>query len=249
MEKVEEIKPYDADKEKPAQVEQMFDSIAPAYDFLNTALSFGQHLRWRDYALRRLIERIKKKDEKCYKILDVATGTGALAFRLADFLPQSLVTGIDLSAGMLEIAKKRLKKYPGEKIDFIKGDCLALPFADDRFDAVTVAYGVRNFADLPRGLKEMRRVLKPDGSLCVIELSEPKNKILYAGYKLYSDLLLPLVGRLLSHDKKAYKYLPQSIAAAPQRDKMERLMLDAGFSSVDYKSLTFGVVTIYLAQK
>ncbi len=246
---VEEVTPY-RDKEesrKGAQVEEMFDSIAPAYDFMNTAMTFGLHRRWRDKALDAAIAKMPASEAR---ILDVATGTGDVAFRIHDLLPDANITGIDLSSGMLDLARKKLFAMPlevREKLAFGKADCLRLPFHDGEFSLITVAYGVRNFEDLLKGLKEMHRVLKPGGILCVIELSCPEGKLTGLGYRIYSRKLIPFVGRLVSGDSRAYTYLPESIAACPQREDMADLMKEAGFSDVKWKSLTFGAVTYYLA--
>ena len=248
--RVEEINPYNEEESKGAQVEAMFDSIAPAYDFMNTAMSMGLHRRWRNKALKAALSLFDPQTPPT-KLLDVATGTGDVAFRLHRLLPEALVTGIDLSEGMLEIARKKLTELPEkgrQLIAFGKADSLAMPFHDSEFDLITVAYGVRNFSDLPKGLREMRRVLKPDGALCIIELSEPQGKITGSFYKYYSQKLIPLAGRLVSGDKRAYTYLPESIAACPQRDDMAALLRDAGFTEVRWKELTFGAVTYYIAK-
>ncbi|MBD5358592.1 MAG: bifunctional demethylmenaquinone methyltransferase/2-methoxy-6-polyprenyl-1,4-benzoquinol methylase UbiE [Bacteroides sp.] len=247
---VEEVTPY-RDKEtehKGAQVEEMFDSIAPAYDFMNTAMTFGLHRRWRDKALKAALDTLPAGAP--LKILDVATGTGDVAFRIHDLLPEAKITGIDLSTGMLDVARKKLRDLPEadqQKFAFGKADCLALPFHDGEFSLITVAYGVRNFENLLQGLKEMRRVLKNGGTLCVIELSSPEGKITGLGYRIYSRKLIPWVGKMVSGDSRAYSYLPESIAACPQREEMAKLMKKAGFTSVKWKSLTFGAVTYYLA--
>lgn len=251
---VEEVTPYRnrGEEHKAAQVEEMFDSIAPAYDFMNTAMTFGLHRRWRDKALNAVVAAVKSAGNllEDLRVLDVATGTGDVAFRIHDMLPDANITGIDLSNGMLDVARKKLFAMPPEireKIAFGKADCLKLPFHDGEFSMITVAYGVRNFENLLQGLKEMRRVLKPSGVLCVIELSCPEGKLTGLGYKIYSRKLIPFVGRLVSGDSSAYTYLPESIAACPQRDDMAALMKEAGFSDVKWKSLTFGAVTYYLA--
>lgn len=246
-EKVETIKPYGAEGTgKGKEVEQMFDNIAPAYDFMNAAMTFGLCRSWRDTALKA----VRSGDFAPERILDIATGTGDVALRLHDLYPSARVTGLDLSEGMLAVARKKLDGREGrELVDFIAGDSLSLPFADNEFDLVTVAYGVRNFSDLGRGYREMFRVLRPGGRLCVIELSRPVNPVLLAGYRLYSETLIPLTGRLVSRDARAYSYLPESIAACPQRDAMTALMTEAGFSGARWKSLTFGSVCYYIATK
>lgn len=244
----ERVNPYDDRREKGDQVEEMFDSIAPAYDFMNTAMSFGLHRRWRDKALRAARETLKSEPAR---VLDVATGTGDVAFALHKLFPAARITGIDLSSGMLAIARKKLESMPQstrEAIAFGKADCLGLPFHDGDFDLITVAYGVRNFENLLQGLCEMRRVLKPGGVLCIIELSCPEGKLTGLGYRLYSRRLIPAVGRLVSGDSRAYTYLPESIAAAPQRDAMADILRKAGFTSITYRSLTFGAVTYYIAR-
>ena len=244
----ERINPYDNKREKGKQVEEMFDSIAPAYDFMNTAMTFGLHKMWRDTALKAAIRKVETVTPD---VLDVATGTGDVVFRLHDILPAARITGIDLSNGMLEVARKKLSSLDAGKralISFGKADCLNLPYHDNSFDLITVAYGVRNFENLLRGLTEMRRVLRPKGVLCVIELSVPQGKLTGLGYRLYSRRLIPIVGKIVSGDSRAYTYLPESIAAAPQRDAMAKVMKEAGFGHVTWKELTFGAVTYYLAQ-
>ena len=244
---VEDINPYNREGDKASQVEEMFDAIAPAYDFMNTAMTFGLHRQWRNRALKAAL----KIEPAPASVLDVATGTGDVAFRLADMLPDARIVGVDLSEGMLRVAREKLEKLPPQftgRMAFGKGDCLMLPFQDSEFDMITVAYGVRNFSDLSAGLKEMRRVLKKDGVLCIIELSNPKGKITAPLYKLYSSRLIPLAGRMVSGDSRAYSYLPESIAACPQREEMTELLREAGFANVVWKELTFGAVTYYLAR-
>lgn len=249
---VEDVTPYrESGEHKGAQVEEMFDSIAPAYDFMNTAMTFGLHRKWRDRALKAAMSEINCSTELQMRILDVATGTGDVAFRMNELMPQADITGIDLSSGMLDVARQKLAAKSPEargKIAFGKADCLKLPFHDGEFTLITVAYGVRNFEHLLAGLREMRRVLKPGGVLCVIELSCPRGALTGLGYRIYSRKLIPFVGRMVSGDSRAYSYLPESIAACPQRDDMAALMKEAGFASVKWKSLTFGAVTYYLAK-
>ena len=246
----ENIKPYNEEEAKGKQVGEMFDSIAPSYDFMNTMMTGGLHIRWRNKALRMAGARLHEGDPK--KVLDVACGTGDVSFRLHELFPDAHITGLDLSPGMLSIAEKKLAamdKDAGKHISFIEGDSLKMPFADGAFDMVTVAYGVRNFERLEDGYREMRRVLKPGGVLCVIELSEPANPLIKSGYRLYARHIIPLIGRMVSHDTRAYSYLPESIAACPQRGDMTAMMERAGFRDATFKSLTMGVITIYLASK
>ena len=247
--KVEEINPYSRDEEKGKQVEQMFDSISRRYDFMNMAMSLGQHKSWRNRALKAAVNQLT--DDRNPKVLDIATGTGDVAFKLHSLLPQSLITGIDLSESMLDVAREKLKKLPvkeQELIAFGKGDSLSMPFHDNEFDLVTVAYGVRNFSDLRKGINEMRRVLSLGGILCIIELSTPTGFIAKPLYKLYSGKIIPWMGKKVTGDNRAYSYLPESIAACPQRDAMAALLYAEGFSHVEWHSLSFGALTYYIAR-
>ena len=242
--KAEKINPYDNNRAKTEQVKEMFDSIAPAYDFMNRAMTFGIDKCWRAKA----VKMIKAYSPKT--ILDVATGTGDLAIKLARSLRPEKITGIDLSEGMIAIGRKKIEDANlSHTIDFVVGDCLNLPFDKAQFDCITVAYGVRNFEHLDQGYREMYRVLKPGGVLCVIELSTPTSPIVKPFYKLYTRYLIPFVGRLVSKDVRAYSYLPESIAAVPQGNDMLQLMRDAGFSNCKFTRLTFGTCTIYMAIK
>lgn len=242
--KAEKVNPYDDVRPKTEQVREMFDSIAPAYDFMNRAMTFGIDRLWRRRAVKML------RDVAHDEILDVATGTGDLAILLARRLRPKSVTGIDLSEQMLDIARKKADKVHIETdIKFFAADCLALPMADESFDCVTVAYGVRNFEHLKDGYREMLRVLRPGGTLCVIELSTPTSTIVRPLYNFYTRRIIPFVGRLVSKDVRAYSYLPESIAAVPQRDEMTALMLEAGFATATFRPLTFGTCTIYIGKK
>lgn len=248
MQTPENIKPYNDTEAKGKQVGEMFDSIAPAYDFMNTAMTGGLHRWWRNRALRMAGKMLKAEPKR---ILDVACGTGDVAFRLHEIYPEAEITGLDLSDGMLEVARTKLAKMDANansKIHFTQGDSLAMPYQDDTFDLLTVAYGVRNFERLGEGLKEMARVIKPGGVLCIVELSEPNNPVIKSLYRLYARNIIPAVGRLVSKDPRAYTYLPESIAACPQRSEMTNLMKAAGFNDTRFKSLTLGVVTIYLGK-
>lgn len=250
MEKAEEVKPYNEDEAKGKQVGEMFDAIAPAYDFMNTMMTGGLHVRWRNRALKMVSTLLPQGGPKM--VLDVACGTGDVSFRLHELFPKAHITGLDLSPGMLEIAERKLAMMDlsaQKHITFLEGDSLKMPFPDETFDVVTVAYGVRNFERLEDGYREMRRVMKPGGVICVIELSEPSNGLIKGGYRVYSRHVIPVVGRMVSHDTRAYSYLPESIAACPQREEMTALMEKAGFKDARYKSLTLGVITIYIATK
>ena len=243
--RVERVTPYgDQATCKTEQVRQMFDSIAPAYDFMNRAMTLGIDIWWRRLAVKRL-KRIRPAT-----ILDVATGTGDFAIQLHQSLHPQHITGIDLSDKMLyEACRKVKEKGLQEKISFEQGDCMALDMPDESFDAVTVAFGVRNFEDLKQGYKEMARVLRPGGMLCVLELSTPKNRVIRWFYDLYTLHIIPWIGTMKSGDKSAYRYLPESIAAVPQGDDMLQLMRNAGLREASFKRLTLGVCTIYVAVK
>ena len=242
--KAEKVNPYDDVRPKTEQVREMFDSIAPAYDFMNRAMTFSIDRLWRRRAVKML------RDVAHDEILDVATGTGDLAILLARRLRPKSVTGIDLSEQMLDIARiKADKAHIETDIKFFAADCLTLPMADESFDCVTVAYGVRNFEHLKDGYREMLRVLRPGGTLCVIELSTPTSTVIRPLYNFYTRRIIPFVGRLVSKDVRAYSYLPESIAAVPQRDEMTALMLEAGFATATFRPLTFGTCTIYIGKK
>ncbi len=222
----ETIKPYDNSRPKTEQVEEMFDSIAPAYDFMNRAMTFGIDKLWR----RRAVKLVAATSPR--RILDVATGTGDLAIRLARAIPSSHITGIDLSEEMLRIGRRKTDQAGlTPRIELTKADCLALPFPDASFDAVTVAYGVRNFEHLDQGYAEMARVLRPGGILCVIELAVPTNPVVRPLYNLYTRRIIPTLGRLVSSDTRAYTYLPESIAAMPQGERMLDMMRHACLTS------------------
>lgn len=242
--KAEKINPYDNNRAKTEQVKEMFDSIAPAYDFMNRAMTFGIDKLWRAKAVRMI------KAHTPSTILDVATGTGDLAIKLARSLSINKITGIDLSEGMIEIGRRKVTEANLDNvISFTTGDCLNLPFEDNSFDCVTVAYGVRNFEHLDKGYQQMHRVLNNGGMLCVIELSTPTSKIIKPLYNFYTHHIIPFVGRLISKDVRAYSYLPESIAAVPQGNDMLQLMKNAGFKDCKFHSMTFGTCTIYTAIK
>ena len=240
---VEQVTPY-GEGAKTEQVRQMFDSIAPAYDFMNRAMTLGIDIWWRRLAVKRL-RRLSPT-----RILDVATGTGDFAIQLFKSLHPQHITGIDLSQGMLDEACRKVKEKGLENtISFEQGDCMALPMEDNTFDAVTVAFGVRNFEHLQQGYQEMARVLRPGGMLCVLELSTPTNPAIRWFYDLYTLHIIPWVGSLKSGDKSAYRYLPQSIAAVPQGDDMLQMMCNAGLRDARFRRLTLGTCTIYTAVK
>ena len=241
--KVENIKPY-GDGDKAGQVREMFDSIAPAYDFMNHAMTLGIDRWWRRVAVNTL-RKTAPAD-----VLDVATGTGDFAVKLCRRLKPRCVLGIDLSEGMLAVAREKVKKLGLEdSISFSQGDCMALPLDDESVDAVTVAFGVRNFEDLARGYREMLRVLRPGGRLVALELSVPRNRVVRWFYNLYAMHVIPFIGGLRSGDRDAYRYLPRSIAAVPQGRDMAAIMEREGFTDCSFRRLTFGTCTLYRATK
>lgn len=221
----------------------MFDNIAPAYDFMNRAMTFGIDRLWRRRAVGLVRNHVPQR------ILDVATGTADLAILMARKMPQATVTGVDLSKGMIAVGREKVEKADlASRITLQCADCLALPFPDASFDCVTVAYGVRNFEHLLQGYREMLRVLRPEGMLCVIELSTPTSPVVKPLYRLYTKWIIPTAGRLVSKDVRAYSYLPESIAAVPQGADMCRLISEAGFTDATSLPLTFGTCTIYTAR-
>jgi demethylmenaquinone methyltransferase/2-methoxy-6-polyprenyl-1,4-benzoquinol methylase len=232
-----------SDSSKKQQVEEMFDNISGNYDFLNHFLSLGIDYSWRK-KVRRTIAKTGAKN-----VLDVATGTADLAIELIK-IPGLKVTGVDISRGMLDkgdikIAQKNLT----DRIVLKQADSENLPFQDGEFDAATVSFGVRNFENLQKGMAEMCRVLKPGGSLAVLEFSKPTNPIFSGLYWFYFKYILPPLGKLISKDATAYTYLPQSVAAFPEGQEFVKVAKSAGFSQVSFKSLTFGVCTLYHCQK
>lgn len=236
------VTPYDDGRGKTEQVRDMFDNIAPAYDRLNRAMSFGLDKSWR----RRAVELVKAIAPR--RIVDIATGTGDFAISLARAIPDSHVTGLDLSENMVQIGREKVAQAGlADRVNLTTGDCLASPLPPAEADAVTVAFGVRNFADLAAGYRSMRSMLRPGGLLCVLELSTPVNPIVKPFYKLYAGGIIPLMGRMVSHDSRAYSYLPESIAAVPQGNEMLELMRSAGFEDAAFRRLTFGVCTLYTA--
>ena len=242
---VEDITPYGGEPgDKSRQVREMFDSIAPAYDFMNRAMTMGIDRIWRSKAVR-LLEDAAHDD-----LLDIATGTGDLAIKLARKLDPITVTGVDLSERMIEIGRAKVEEAGLDDVVTLGiGDCMLLPFTDSSFDAVTCAYGVRNFADIQAGYREMLRVLRPGGKAVILELSTPTSPLVKPLYDIYTRHVIPTVGRMVSKDVRAYSYLPESIAAVPQGNAMVTLMKEAGFSKARFMPLTFGVCTIYEAVK
>ena len=244
MNKVEQINPYEDERSKKAQVEDMFDGIAPAYDLMNRAMTFGLDRLWL-HALVNAVAGAAPAD-----IVDMATGTGDVALALARAIPSAHITGLDISEGMLAEARRKAAAVPqGKRVDFAAADCTATALPDACCDALTVAYGVRNFADIGAGYREMYRLLRPGGMVAVLELSVPASALLRPFYALYTRTLIPIAGRLVAGDRKAYTYLLDSIKAAPQRADMCRLMEEAGFVDARYRSLVPGACILYSARK
>lgn len=247
MTEVEHITPYGTEgdeRHKSEQIRDMFDNIAPSYDLMNRMMTMGVDRRWR----RKCVGLVSKTSPK--DILDLAAGTGDLTIALARRVPEARVTGVDLSESMLEVGRGKVRDaHLEERVTLVAGDALALPFGDDTFDAVTIAFGVRNFQDLYAGYSEMLRVLRPGGIMVVLELTPPASKVVRPFYRFYTGCIIPCVGRMVSKDTRAYTYLPESIAAVPARNDMTELMTSVGFEESRWKSLTLGVATIYTAVK
>lgn len=240
----EEITPYNNNESKGKQVERMFDGIAHSYDLLNHTLSFGIDKHWRKAAIDSL------RPYRPQHILDVATGTGDFAILATRELHPKELLGVDLSEGMMSVGRQKVKEARLDNIiRFQKEDCLNLTLESDSFDAVMVAYGIRNFEDLDKGLREMHRVLRPNGRLVIIELTSPTRFPMKQLFWLYSHVLMPTLGKLISRDSKAYAYLPATMEAFPQGEVMQQILQKAGFKEVKFKRFTFGLSTMYCAKK
>ncbi len=250
-----EILNYDHDKivpfkhsarSKKEQVADMFDQIAHRYDFLNRFLSAGIDISWRKKALAQL------KGIKIHHLLDVATGTADVAIRAMDYLkpPPERITGIDISDGMLDLGRKKLiQKKLNDRITLLNGDSEAISFPDHTFEAVTVSFGVRNFANLKKGLMEMLRVLKPGGKVVILEFSKPKVPGVKNLYNVYTRIIAPEAGGWIAGNRKAYKYLNDSIKAFPEGQNFIKIMQEAGYIDCYKKPLSFGICTIYCGSK
>ncbi len=237
------VTPYNSDHTKAAQVEQMFDNIAPKYDFLNRTLSLGIDVLWRKKAIKLLAKRNPKQ------ILDVATGTADLALEAIKLNPDK-ITGIDISEGMLQHGRTKIKQRNLEsKIELIKADSENLPFSTDTFDATMVSFGVRNFEHLEIGLAEILRTLKPKGIIMVLEFSKPESFPIKQVYNFYFNNILPGIGRLISKDSAAYDYLPASVDAFPHGKRFTDILEKVGYLNCKQIKLSFGIASIYLAEK
>lgn len=240
----ENIKPYGNESKKVEQVEHMFDNIAHAYDRLNHTLSLGIDRSWR----RKAINWLKPFAPK--RIMDVATGTGDFAILACRKLQPDTLIATDISEGMMNVGREKVKKEGlSDKISFAREDSSAFTFDDESFDAITVAFGIRNFENLDQCLKEMRRVLKTGGHLVILELTTPDRFPMKQLFSIYAKVVIPVIGKLLSKDNSAYTYLPQTIKAFPQGEVMKGVIARAGFNEVNFKRLTFGICTLYTATK
>lgn len=239
-----EVRPYDESADKKTQVTNMFDKIAPYYDYLNRLLSLGIDTIWRTKAINTLASAKPKR------ILDIATGTADLAIEAAQKLKPEHITGLDISKEMIGIGdKKILKKKLDSIISLEVGDSEALRFEDNSYDAVTAAFGVRNFGNLKKGLSEMHRVMRPGGKLVILEFSKPKAFPLKQIFNSYFKYVLPMIGKIKSKDPKAYQYLYESVQVFPDYDRFTEILDQVGFKNSNWKSLSFGICTIYSATK
>lgn len=239
------VVPYkDSELSKKQQVAGMFDDISGKYDFLNRFLSAGIDIRWRKLALRQLKELNPKT------MLDVATGTADVAIMATEMLKPEKITGIDISNGMLDIGRKKIAKLGLEgTINLLNGDSEAISFRDNSFDAITVAFGVRNFQQLETGLKEIKRVLKPGGKLVVLEFSKPKMPFVKSIYNFYMKIVTPNMGKLFSKNRHAYKYLDESIKKFPEGKNFTDILDKLGYKTTYCKSLSLGICSIYCGTK
>lgn len=238
------ITPYkDSELGKKEQVAQMFDTISGNYDGLNRVISFGIDIKWR----KKVLKLVSDKNPKT--VLDIATGTGDLAILMTNTSAEKII-GLDISAGMLEVGRNKIKaKNLSDKIEMILADSENMPFEDNTFDAITVAFGVRNFENLEKGLAEILRVLKPDGIFVILETSVPDKTPYKQGYTFYSKNILPLIGKLFSKDNSAYQYLSESASVFPYGEALNNILRKIGFIEVKSMPQTFGVATIYSASK
>lgn len=230
--------------QKKEQVANMFNDIAHRYDFMNRFLSVGTDIGWRKKAIAQLAPL------KPQQVLDVATGTGDMAILTFSILKPARITGIDISDGMLDVGRKKVvEKGLADHIVLLTGDSETINFPDNSFDGITVAFGVRNFQNLEKGLKEMLRVLRPGGKLVVLEFSRPKNIFFKGIYNLYMNIIAPTFGKMFAKNKKAYRYLNDSVQAFPERQQFTNILKSAGYRDTFYKTLSLGICAIYCGSK
>lgn len=238
------VKPYEQEGSKKKQVSKMFNNIAPYYDFLNRFLSLGIDTIWRTKAIKELSQVAPKQ------VLDVATGTADVAIEIANKLDVQKVIGLDIAEEMLQIGRKKVRKQElVDKVELIGGDAENLPFEDNTFDAITVAFGVRNFEHLEAGLKEMQRVLKPNGKVVILEFSKPHVFPFKQLFNFYFKNVLPFIGKMTSKDPKAYRYLYESVQAFPDGQAFIDIMQRSGFSKNKQMGLTLGISSVYVGYK
>lgn len=227
-------------------IRDMFDTIAHRYDFLNRTLSMKRDVFWR----REMVRALNLKPGKHGEVLDVACGTGDVSMEVLDQYGKSVnITGLDFSQNMLILAKEKFSRRKAESISLLAGNALCLPFGSERFDALTIAFGIRNIQDKEKALGEFSRCLKKDGILAVLELSTPENRFFHTLYMFYFLKVLPFVGGLFSKNLSAYQYLPQSVLRFPDSETFARIMTSAGFTDVHWKKMTLGIVTLYTGKK
>ena len=238
------VKPYkNSDAGKKEQVTTMFNNISKNYDGLNRVISLGIDVSWR----KKVVKLVGENNPKT--ILDIATGTGDLAIMMSKLQPNRIV-GLDISEGMLEVGKQKVaKENLDDIVEMVVGDSEKMPFEDNTFDAITVSFGVRNFANLDKGLQEIRRVLKPKGTFVILETSNPTKFPFLQGYKFYTSVILPIIGKIFSKDKVAYSYLSESAQSFPFGEAFDNILKKNGFINTSYTPVTFGAATIYKASK
>jgi demethylmenaquinone methyltransferase/2-methoxy-6-polyprenyl-1,4-benzoquinol methylase len=237
------VTPYNNSESKKEQVAHMFDNISGRYDLLNSVLSFGTHKGWRKKCVRLLSEAKPKN------ILDIATGTGDFAIECARLHPDK-ITGIDISEGMMKVGREKIREKGLEKmISLESGNAETVTYPDNSFDGMSVGFGVRNFQNLENGLKNMYRMLKPGGRLVILEFSYPTNFLIKGFYNFYFTFITPLIGRIFSKDPRAYSYLMESVKAFPNNENLVAILSKLGYKNASFKTLSFGVAAIYIAEK
>lgn len=241
----EKVTPYkNSELGKKEQVAKMFNKISGNYDGLNRMISFGIDVKWR----KKVVNIVKNSNPA--KVLDIATGTGDLAINIAKNTNASEIIGLDISEGMLNVGKEKIaKENLSNKIEMMLGDSENMPFEDNSFDAITVAFGIRNFETLEKGLAEILRVLKPNGTFVILETSVPEKTPYKQGYRFHTNVIMPIMGKLFSKEGSAYTYLSESASKFPYGEKLNNILRKIGFTNVENKPQTFGVATIYKATK